>query len=430
MAIVNGDNYDHVDIVSGGNTVRHMIEDKEARTYLPQEHLGDYQFTNKTAADLNEDVEFIWHNHICTMNGTAKNSLKFNVILNSPSSIPEWIKPGDGLYVKVDTSNDQVRFNLCWYLADGKVKYDYFTKDDVCLVPQDAVGIIIRLSVLTGAELSNDTIEVYLYENDFINKEVKMMSNAISHKVGFDPIDRAPMLTITDDDGNLKEYTDLYPWFKARRIPFTPCIPFSNIDRPDEDAEHRYVTTAQVKEMHANGMEIAAHTYSHITATKKIDPDTGKEILEYLSEVEYEEDYRKAKYNFATLGINTNLIVYAGSTSKNENAYTAAQRVYSGGLAGGSKIVDSNTDRYFIPRYMIDGGGTAGNTDGHDLAALKALIDTLIASGGWMIWCLHTSSSYWDDTKDNIFAAIEYAIQQDVPIVTTEYGFKKYFRTL
>lgn len=233
----------------------------------------------------------------------------------------------------------------------------------------------------------------------------------IERRIGSVDDSTTPLLTIIDDDGNAKFYTDLYPIAVAKNVPIASAIPYSFIGIPN------HLTMEQVNTIYANGIEILSHTYSHDYTTE-------------LSEREYEVDYRKAKQCYAKIGINCDLLVYAAGTANYPNAVEAAKRVYSGAFNSGHETTNhsQSNDRYLIERYGITGSNDYGRINGYNLSELTGLIDTVLQTGGWMIWMLHTSSDYWNNTmKQNISDAIDYANNQGLPIVTASYGFKKYF---
>lgn len=377
---------------------------------VPVEHLRNYEKTNETKNGL----AFVWDGNKCVITGTSATSITLNTIANSRAELPEWMEPEQTLYVNVETTNENVRFQLAWYLEGGGNKFDYFTKNELVTVPSDAIGVIIRLSIPSGASIGSATITCNLFgsgTNQYLSKVAKQLTDEFERRIGTVDDATTPMLTIIDDDGNEKFYTDLYPIAVNKNVPIATAIPFTFMGIAN------HVTQEQVLEMYGNGIEILSHTYSHMTTAT-------------ASELEYERDYQKAKNSYSLLGIKTDLLVYAGGSANSANAQEAAKRVYIGAFNSGKETTNFSykNDKFNLERYGIIDSNDDGRIDGTDLNQLKALIDSLKQTGGWMVWMTHTSGSYWSETmKQNIADAIDYAIEQGVIIVTASYGFRKYF---
>ena len=196
-----------------------------------------------------------------------------------------------------------------------------------------------------------------------------------------------------------------------KKVPIAAAVPFSFMGIAN------HLTQAQVLEMYANGIEILSHTYSHMYTTE-------------ATEQEYERDYQKAKNSYSLIGIPCELLVYAGGSANAANAQEAAKRVYIGAFNSGKEHTNfsDKNDKYNLERYGITDSNDDGRIDGTDLDQLKALIDSVKQTGGWMVWMTHTSGEYWSETMcQNIADVIDYSLAQGVPVVTAAYGFRKYF---
>lgn len=227
-----------------------------------------------------------------------------------------------------------------------------------------------------------------------------------------------PMITIIDDDSNERFYNDLYEVFKTKSEPISTAVITGRIGNSG------YMNWEQVEECYTNGVEILSHTNRHFLST---DADYNTLTVDEIT-----KDYRMAKNILGMHGINAELLVFSGSTGLNARFQTAAERVYTGGiLAGDNRRNMMGGNPYQIRRYRI-----GNQTDYHcDLDVLKGLVDLVKSSGGWMIWMTHTSggASAWAAGTDEgssayiLGQAVDYATAQGVPVVTAEYGFKKYF---
>lgn len=70
--------------------------------------------------------------------------------------------------------------------------------------------------------------------------------------------ERVPTLVMSYDDGLAQDYTVTFPVHEAKGVPGTFAIISSMIDVPG------YLSSAQIREMHAAGCEIAIHTQNHV----------------------------------------------------------------------------------------------------------------------------------------------------------------------
>ena len=96
---------------------------------------------------------------------------------------------------------------------------------------------------------------------------------------------------------------------------------------------------------------------------------------------------------------------------------------YRAGFAAGGNAINyrGELDPYFIARY---------STDGKTLDDLKGWVDDLAGSDtGWMVWMRHNSNASTDDPAEAaaiLSDAIDYALAQNVRIVTVERGLNEY----
>lgn len=215
------------------------------------------------------------------------------------------------------------------------------------------------------------------------------------------------MLTIIDDDGHQRFFTDLLPLIKNKNVPITSAVIGKNISVSDV-----YMTWEQVAEAYSFGAEIINHTYAHKGQTEE--DRSADEIY-----MDYTKNARLMNANGITTG--GSIIAYPGGSAYLDTVQDASHRYAFGAFrATGNKINRiGETDLYAIDRYRID-------TDYHyDIDELKGLLDGL--SGGWMVWMIHTSSAYWTtyNGATAIASAIDYAKSKGIPLVTTEYGIAK-----
>lgn len=353
-------------------------------------------------------VSYTWdENSTCITAGTS-TAISFCTLYEDMTKLPDGLNAGDTVWFDCESTNPLVRGVVSFFDSNStKVGETFATSPTAITVPSNAVGARIRISMNSGVNAAG-TIRIRLLSAKS-NLDLQNDIGALQARVGATV--KTPMLTIIDDDGNSAFYTDLYALAQNENVPISCAIPYSSIGAAN------HLTLAQVKEMYGNGIEILSHTYSHWTDF------TDK------SEADFEVEFRKAKYAFNLIGIPCELLVYSGSSGNLAVAKTAASHVYGGAIASGNEHINyCDGNKYFIERYGVTGNGAGGRLNGENLESLTHAIDDLVADGGWMIWMLHTSESYWSaNMLTNIGLAIDYALTNGVPIVTAEYGFKTYF---
>lgn len=228
-----------------------------------------------------------------------------------------------------------------------------------------------------------------------------------------------PLLTIIDDDGYARYYSDIFPIAKEKKASISTAVIVGDVGKPGR------MTWDNIEDVYQNGMEVLSHSFTHALST---DADYSTKTVE-----DFAFDYRKAKNILKQHGIDSNLLVFTGSSGRDERCREACKLTsYDGGfLAGTNAINYGGEDRFAIQRYRI-----GNNTDYHyDLTTLKGLIDTLKTQKGWMIWMVHSSgdSNAWvagtgeGSSAYMLGQIIDYARDNGVDVVTAEYGFRKYF---
>lgn len=102
---------------------------------------------------------------IFSITGTAGANVHNNIYANN-SSFPDGIKAGDTLTGYVQTTNDNIRFYVMWWVGGTKIE----TNDNWMTsgykkfaIPNDATGMEIRISVMKNTVTSNDTVIPFLF---------------------------------------------------------------------------------------------------------------------------------------------------------------------------------------------------------------------------------------------------------------------------
>lgn len=216
-----------------------------------------------------------------------------------------------------------------------------------------------------------------------------------------------PMITIIDDDGHQRFYTDVLPIIRNKNVPISSAVIGKNIG-----VSNVYMTWEQVAEAYSYGAEILNHTYEHLGQNE--DNRTADEIY-----MDYTKNARLMNSNGITTG--NDIIVYPGGSAYLDTVQNASHRFSFGAFrATGNKINRvGETDLYAIDRYRIDSDYQ------YNIDRLEGLIDQL--TGGWMVWMIHTSGEEWTtyNGPSVISSIIDYIKSKDISIVTARYGISK-----
>jgi len=348
--------------------------------------------------DYGKYTNLVWETGRLTATGDETNA-------NPPRIRTEYIYI-HGIKKLLINAPDNTQFTYNWFGRDkGFIIADSYTmgamkSSNRTIVDIPSNAYYLRLVV---GKLDNSAITT-TYGNDISVFNFEACSNG-------EIINNPPMLSIMDDDGFIKFYTDLYPILADRKVPACSAVIVGQVG-----LNANRMTWAQIEEMYQNGIEIISHTYSHW-------PDSNDYPVNVLA-----NDYQKAINVLHMHGIDSHdLGVLPQSSGTIGRFRDAAKQTYKGIFVNGEVTNHKGFDPYSIRRYKI-----GNNTTTHyDIDALKALIDTLIS--GWMILSLHTSTAdgWVDGTGEGSSAyiigqAIDYALSKGIPIVTCECGFKTY----
>ena len=271
-----------------------------------------------------------------------------------------------------------------------------------------AAPVMIGLLIVNGEDYGTDSdptyVEVHISAANAVdNLSRVMLDTALTYQ------DPPPMLTIIDDDGNYKFFTQLLPIVIEKNVPLTTAVV---ANRPDDVSTS--MTWEQVQECYLAGAPICVHSYDHILTS---DAETREFNLMCRQIV-------MAKAIFVRHGIQPQkAMVYPHATGTVERFRDAVGRVFEYGIHSRGNVMNyvGSTRELYIKRYAVEPTAT--------LAELKSLIDSCQADGGWMIWCIHTSSGNWSQASaDNLSGAVDYARSIGVDIVTPDYGCARYCR--
>lgn len=349
-------------------------------------------------------------NDVITVAGETTGPYFINYYYNV-NDLPDWFIPGTDIYLVMDkTGSDIVDLGFRIIYVDGNGDSHTFgtynrTQNIHIPLDFDGVGLVVRFYVPTGRTV-NGSVRLQLL-NAMSNLQLTQLANQK------DVISNPPMLTLTDDDGNVKFYTDLLPLIESRGVPITSCVIPYRADNPSQFPYH--MTWEQIEDANRRGADIISHSYDHMTW----------DIMQNKTEQEIWLNYQKARNTLESHGcMGGQYMAYSGATSLHEVARNAGKKACRCAYGQGEQINYRGTiDPYNIMRYRLQ-------REEYDLdpEKIKPLVDKCLTEGGWMVWIFHTSETVWT-TKNGLSAiteCIDYAISQGLPIVNTDVGYKTY----
>jgi len=333
------------------------------------------------------------------VNGRSEKGANYNLYY-SKTELPEGIEPGKTYRLEYeDTSlTNYLRVYVYWFDESGGVENELFNSyySTNFTVPSDAYGLLIRLRVAAAdVTISNAVVRPIIREVGEINEP-------------------QPMITIIDDDGCARYYSDLLPLCMEKGVSISAAVVPTQIEERESGDTRYWMSWNEIEECYAKGIEILSHTYDH----------ADNPIYEARSIDEIRDTYKLAKEILYDHGIDTNILVYCRNSGSLPKCQWAAKDVYDYAIRAGGNVNNEygNMDSYNIMRYKIQ-----YNYD-FDPEKMKELIYQLSENGtGWMVWMIHTSDSQWcEEFVDAISQSIDYAKELGIPIVTAEEGASQY----
>lgn len=211
---------------------------------------------------------------------------------------------------------------------------------------------------------------------------------------------RKPMITIIDDDGRPKLWTDFKPVIERQQVPITAAI---ITNRVGDDLLS--VNLTQMKEMQKLGVEFVNHTTDH------------SDLLTLATDAEIESKLKPAQEWLNNNGFNGDYIVYPFG-GVNANIKKIARKFSRAGI---DISRGTNTGINYPPLDTYSLVRTDFETN--SITALKAKVDEAITNNGWLIIMSHTGYESW--TASKMEELIVYAKTKAIQFVTLENGMNQ-----
>jgi len=218
-----------------------------------------------------------------------------------------------------------------------------------------------------------------------------------------------PSATIIFDDGDIEDYTIMYPYFKSKGIKGCSALISSQTDKYSQ-----FINMNQIYQMYSYGWDFLSHTTDHLDLTK-------------LNTAEIDYQLESAKNFYESKGIEISGVVYPFN-SYDDKVITEAKKYYDAGFAYNypDKPVyntDLKDNRYNIYRVMLE----------MPLSENKKIIDEAIKNNGWLVFMGHGHyyrpemypddsiwPGKWGNNAQKAKDTIEYLINSGVRIITVK----------
>jgi len=213
---------------------------------------------------------------------------------------------------------------------------------------------------------------------------------------------RGPRLTFRFDDGFINDSQDVRPILLELGINATFCIVNSYVGQTLDTVP--YMTWDQIRQLQADGNEIASHTFHHVNLTTLNAADLDAELASGVAGL-------KAQ------GLNVNILAYP-LNAHNAQVRKGARKQVRGALAGGYTSAVPPLDTYALPfREFVPNA---------PLSLYTGWIDEAIASNGICCVLIHSRFPEFDaGQKQNFRDMIAYARSHGVEIVTASQALER-----
>ena len=129
----------------------------------------DIVSSHPTSQKISHGITYTWDGDVCTVIGTASTANFYN-LAGGTNVIPFGVKPGDKLSIRVSgTNGTKVYIRVIGYVNGEANELITTNVSNVCTVPENVTGLIIRIYVATG-KTANCTIECHVYAHALVDE--------------------------------------------------------------------------------------------------------------------------------------------------------------------------------------------------------------------------------------------------------------------
>ena len=161
------------------------------------EHTAPYDIVayGEKATKTVTDVTFIWHGNTCTVNGTAGGN-RHHPFYDSPNALPAGVVHGSQLYVQCESSNSGVLLQIRYYNGTTHILLVETTTDTKVTIPNDAIGIMLRIVVANGTVCTDAAITMSVLTAETNVDLTRKMQDVIAYTMA---LDKANATTLTEE---------------------------------------------------------------------------------------------------------------------------------------------------------------------------------------------------------------------------------------
>lgn len=124
--------------------------------------LSEYVGTNGTM----NGVTYAFNGNKCTTTGATETSASYRNVYSNQTALPTDLKAGDNIFIKVKTTNEDVQLAIFYYSSNGLIGNGrYVTRDTVETIPDNCIGMIVRINVDSNIADASGVIEYAILAN-------------------------------------------------------------------------------------------------------------------------------------------------------------------------------------------------------------------------------------------------------------------------
>ena len=193
----------------------------------------------KKATKTVTDVTFIWHGNTCTVNGAAGGS-RYHQFYDSPNALPAGVVHGSQLYVQCESSNSGVRLQIRYYNGTTHILLVETTTDTKVTIPNDAIGIMLRISVTNGTVCTDAAITMSVLTAETNVELTGKMQDVVAYTMALDKTN-ATTLTEESDIDQLTVGNYVVPNSTVAQALSMPMLAGGRLYAMDGNANNRFL---------------------------------------------------------------------------------------------------------------------------------------------------------------------------------------------